>query len=56
MGWLAERIGMRAVVIFGGAMIGTGLTSLRLGGLSQLYVSSLACWSGCSAPPACSRR
>lgn len=40
MGWLAERIGVRAVVIFGGTMIGTGLTIASLGGLTQLYVSS----------------
>jgi MFS family permease len=40
MGWLAERIGVRAVVMFGGAMIGTGLTISSLGGLTQLYVSS----------------
>ena len=40
MGWLAERIGVRAVVMFGGAMIGTGLTISSMGGLTQLYVSS----------------
>jgi len=40
MGWIAERIGVRWVVIFGGAMIGTGLTLSSLGGLTQLYVSS----------------
>ncbi|HET7881977.1 MAG TPA: MFS transporter [Acetobacteraceae bacterium] len=40
MGWLAERIGVRWVVVFGGAMIGTGLTLSSLGGLAQLYVSS----------------
>ena len=40
MGWLAERIGVRAVVMFGGAMIGTGLTIASLGGLAQLYLSS----------------
>ncbi len=40
MGWLAERIGARWVVIFGGAMIGIGLTVSSLGGLTQLYVSS----------------
>jgi MFS family permease len=40
MGWLAERIGVRAVVMFGGTMIGTGLTISSLGGLTQLYVSS----------------
>jgi MFS family permease len=40
MGWLAERIGIRAVVIFGGTMIGTGLTISSLGGLTQLYISS----------------
>jgi MFS family permease len=40
MGWLAERIGVRRVVIFGGIMIGSGLTLSSLGGLSQLYISS----------------
>ena len=40
MGWLAERIGVRLVVIFGGTMIGTGLTISSLGGLTQLYISS----------------
>jgi MFS family permease len=40
MGWLAERIGVRWVVLFGGMMIGTGLTISSLGGLTQLYVSS----------------
>jgi len=40
MGWLAERIGVRVVVIFGGTMIGTGLTIASLGGLTQLYISS----------------
>jgi MFS family permease len=40
MGWLAERIGVRWVVLFGGTMIGTGLTIASLGGLTQLYVSS----------------
>ena len=40
MGWLAERIGVRAVVIFGGTMIGTGLTISSLGDLTQLYISS----------------
>ncbi len=40
MGWLSERIGVRAVVIFGATMIGTGLTISSLGGLTQLYISS----------------
>ena len=40
MGWLAERIGVRWVVIFGGTMIGAGLTISSLGGLTQLYISS----------------
>ncbi len=40
MGWLAARIGVRWVVLFGGTMIGTGLTISSLGGLTQLYVSS----------------
>ena len=40
MGWLAERIGVRWVVIFGGTMIGAGLTISSLGDLTQLYISS----------------
>lgn len=40
MGWVAERIGVRWVVVFGGTMIATGLTISSLGGLTQLYVSS----------------
>ncbi len=40
MGWLAERIGVRCVVFFGGTMIATGLTISSLGGLTQLYISS----------------
>src|SRR6516162_7653778 len=36
MGWLAERIGVRWVVLFGGTMVGTGLTVSSLGGLTQL--------------------
>ena len=40
MGWLAERIGVRAIVIFGGTMIGAGLTISSLGGLTQLYICS----------------
>ena len=40
MGWLAERIGVRWVVMFGGTMIGAGLTIASLGGLTQLYISS----------------
>lgn len=40
MGWLAERIGVRAVVMFGGTMIATGLVLASRGGLAQLYVSS----------------
>ena len=40
MGWLAERIGVRWVVMFGGTMIGAGLMIASLGGLTQLYVSS----------------
>ncbi len=40
MGWLAERIGVRAVVMFGGTMIGVGLTIASFGGLIQLYVCS----------------
>ncbi len=40
MGWLAEKIGVRAVVLFGGTMIGAGLTIASQGGLTQLYCSS----------------
>ena len=40
MGWLAERIGIRAVVMFGGTMIASGLILASQGGLSQLYVSA----------------
>ena len=40
MGWIAERIGVRWVVISGGIMIGIGLTLSSLGGLTQLYISS----------------
>jgi MFS family permease len=40
MGWLAERIGVRAVVMFGGTMIGIGLTIASQGGLTQLYIAS----------------
>ena len=40
MGWLAERIGVRAVVMFGGTMIATGLVLASRGGLAQLYVSA----------------
>src|SRR5262245_48925325 len=40
MGWLAARIGVRRVVIFGGTMIGIGLVVASQGGLTQLYVSS----------------
>jgi MFS family permease len=40
MGWVAERIGVRAVVMFGGLMIGAGLTISSMGGLTQLYVSN----------------
>ena len=40
MGWLAERIGVRWVVMFGGTMIGAGLTMASQGGLTQLYISS----------------
>jgi len=39
-GWLAERIGVRAVVMFGATMIGAGLTIASQGGLTQLYVAS----------------
>jgi MFS family permease len=40
MGWLAERSGVRWVVMFGGTMIGAGLTMASQGGLMQLYISS----------------
>ena len=41
MGWLAERIGIRAVVISGGTMIGLGLALASSGGLWQLYLGNL---------------
>jgi MFS family permease len=40
MGWLAERIGIRAVVMFGGTMIATGLILASRGGLTQLDISA----------------
>jgi MFS family permease len=41
MGWLAEHIGIRAVVISGGTMIGLGLAFAASGGLWQLYLGNL---------------
>jgi MFS family permease len=38
MGWLAERIGVRAVVIFGAVMVGAGLGLSSGGEVWQLYV------------------
>ena len=41
MGWLAERIGIRAVVMGCGTMIGTGLVLASFGGLWTLYACNL---------------
>jgi MFS family permease len=41
MGWIAERIGIRIVVMACGSMIGAGLAVASLGGLTQLYVCNL---------------
>jgi MFS family permease len=38
MGWLADRIGIRAVVAFGTAMMGLGLWVSTLGGVVPLYL------------------
>ncbi len=38
MGWLAERIGVRAVVMFGSVMVGVGLYVASQGGLTALYI------------------
>lgn len=38
MGWLAERIGVRAVVMFGSVMVGIGLFVASRGGLTSLYL------------------
>jgi MFS family permease len=37
-GWIAERIGIRATVVFGGAMIGCGLALASYGATSELLV------------------
>jgi MFS family permease len=37
-GWIAERIGIRATVVFGGAMIGCGLALASHGATSELLV------------------
>lgn len=37
-GWLAGRLGVRLIVLFGGVMIAAGLLVSSLGGLSTLYV------------------
>ena len=41
MGWLAERIGIRAVVATGGAMIGCGLAFASSGSIWRLYAGNL---------------
>lgn len=41
MGWIAERIGIRVVVMGCGSMIGAGLAIASFGGLTQLYVCNL---------------
>ena len=38
MGWLAERIGIRAVVTFGSVMIAAGLLLASSGGATELYI------------------
>ena len=38
MGWLSERLGLRAIVVFGAAMIALGMALSSLGGLTTLYV------------------
>ncbi len=38
MGWLAERVGVRAVVAFGSVMVGIGLYVSSQGGLTSLYL------------------
>ena len=38
MGWLSERVGVRATVMFGACMIGLGLVVSTLGGLTWLYL------------------
>ena len=38
MGWLADRIGIRAIVLFGTAMMACGLLLSTLGGILPLYV------------------
>src|SRR5687767_4786041 len=37
-GWLAGRLGVRIVVLFGGVMIAAGLFVSSLGGLTTLYI------------------
>lgn len=37
-GWLSERIGIRAIVMFGAVMIGAGLAISASGGLTRLYI------------------
>jgi MFS family permease len=41
MGWLAEQIGIRAVVVSGGSMIGIGLAFASSGGIERLYLGNL---------------
>jgi MFS family permease len=38
MGWLAERVGVRLIVLFGATMIAVGLAVAASGGLGLLYV------------------
>lgn len=38
MGWLSERIGIRAIVIFGATMIAAGMAISASGGLMALYI------------------
>ncbi len=41
MGWVAEKVGVRAVVMFGAAMIAIGLSVASSGGLARLYAAQL---------------
>lgn len=38
LGWIAERVGVRSVVVFGGAMIGAGLMLSASGGVWELVI------------------
>ena len=38
MGWLSERVGLRAIVVFGATMIAAGMAISASGGLTALYI------------------